>query len=80
MVVEGVMWWRLTIFWDTVRIQRPVANNATATAAGATVAADNATAVADVLGLRHPMPQHFYLYLYPISVCITPFISSLQVF
>ena len=40
MVVEVVMWWLLTIFWDTVKIQRPVANNATATAA----AADNATA------------------------------------
>ena len=54
---------------DTVRTQRPVLNNATATAAAATpaAAADNATAAtaaADILGLRHPMPQHFYLYLY----------------
>ena len=50
-MVEVVMWWLLTIFWDTVRIQRPVANNATATAV---TAANNATAAttapADVLG------------------------------
>ena len=50
------------------------ANNTTAAITAATT-----TAAAVVLGLHHPMPKHFYLYLYPISVYITPFLSSLQV-